>query len=275
MIPAPSTASIRHADLERLLSRERLGSYVGHAGSLDRAIDLYRWNAEAGGALWPSIGHVEVALRNAMSAGLTARHDRLERSGSWLDDPAAELDPRMRSHIAAARRRVRKRGKAAVDCQTISELGFGFWRFLITRRHTALWPDLASAFPGAPDRRVSGRAGPAPRDGRGSGCAAARAAQPHRAPPAHLEPRSRGALRRRAARRRLSRRGSAGVGRALVHRAGTAARAAGRSDPALTFSSARREAARGRLHSRRPTRRGASASRCPTRECRRSGGQRA
>ncbi|MFL5818760.1 MAG: hypothetical protein ACJ76L_14330 [Conexibacter sp.] len=104
-------------------------------------------------AFCPSIGHVEIALRNAMSASLTTRHERLGRERSWLDDPAGELDPRMRSHVAAARRRVRQRGKDAVDSQTISELGFGFWRFLITRRHTVLWPDLASAFPGAPDRR--------------------------------------------------------------------------------------------------------------------------
>lgn len=48
---------------------------------------------------------------------------------------------------------MRRKGKRPSESQTISELGFGFWRFLITRRHTALWPDLASAFPGAPDRR--------------------------------------------------------------------------------------------------------------------------
>jgi len=35
----------------------------------------------------------------------------------------------------------------------ISELSFGFWRFLITKKLTGLWPDLASAFPDAPDRR--------------------------------------------------------------------------------------------------------------------------
>lgn len=37
--------------------------------------------------------------------------------------------------------------------QTISELSLGFWRFLVARRLTGLWPDLASAFPHAPDRK--------------------------------------------------------------------------------------------------------------------------
>lgn len=59
----------------------------------------------------------------------------------------------MRAHVVTARRRVRRTGKRADDDRTISELGFGFWRYLVTRRRTSLWPDLASAFPGAPDRR--------------------------------------------------------------------------------------------------------------------------
>jgi hypothetical protein len=48
---------------------------------------------------------------------------------------------------------VRQKGKRASDGQTISELSFGFWRFLITRKLTGIWPDLASGFPHAPDRR--------------------------------------------------------------------------------------------------------------------------
>ncbi|MHB1468666.1 MAG: hypothetical protein ACYCX7_05875, partial [Solirubrobacteraceae bacterium] len=48
---------------------------------------------------------------------------------------------------------VRQKGKRASDGQTISELSFGFWRFLITKKLTRLWPDLASGFPHAPDRR--------------------------------------------------------------------------------------------------------------------------
>lgn len=153
MTLAYSNTTIPEQSLVRLLSPERLSSYVSQVGSVDRAIDLYCWNATVSAGFWPAIGHVEVTLRNAMSASLAARHHQLNRAESWLDDPTSELDPRMRFQIAAARRRVLQRGKNASDSQTISELSFGFWRFLITRRHTALWPDLASAFPGAPDRR--------------------------------------------------------------------------------------------------------------------------
>jgi len=148
-----SSSTISDDRLALLLSRERLRAYVNHSGDFRRGIELYRWNAAVSAAFWPPLGHVEVALRNAMSHGLAARHERFGRVGSWLDDPDSELDARMRSHIASARRRAVQGGKVATDGQTISELGFGFWRYLVTRRRTSLWPDLASAFPGAPDRR--------------------------------------------------------------------------------------------------------------------------
>ncbi|HEX7291487.1 MAG TPA: hypothetical protein VF250_10210 [Conexibacter sp.] len=148
-----SSSDISDERLTHILSSERLGTYVAHCGDVKAGIALYRWNAAMSAAFWPSLGHVEVALRNAMNDSLVARHARLDRDGSWLDDPASELDSRMRSHIAAARRRVAQRGKRVTDAQTISALGFGFWRFLVTRGRMALWPDLASGFPGAPDRR--------------------------------------------------------------------------------------------------------------------------
>lgn len=153
MIPTISSTAISNRRLEQLLSSERLSTYVDACGAFEPAIELYRWNAAVSAAFWPSLGHLEVALRNAMSDSLAARHRRLDRQGSWLDDPAGDLDARMRGHVAAARARIRKQGKRADDAQTVSELGFGFWRFLLTKRRTGLWPDLASAFPGAPDRR--------------------------------------------------------------------------------------------------------------------------
>lgn len=39
--------------------------------------------------------------------------------------------------------------------KVIAELGFGFWRFLLTRKTSdTLWPDLAGAFPHAPSRAL-------------------------------------------------------------------------------------------------------------------------
>lgn len=115
---------------------------------------MYRWNSAITAAFWEPIGHLEVALRNTLDNRLAARHRRLERPGSWLDDPTQELSSRTRLDIATARDRVRQKGKRASDGQTISELSFGFWRFLVTKKLTGLWPDLASGFPHAPDRQL-------------------------------------------------------------------------------------------------------------------------
>ncbi|MHB1808720.1 MAG: hypothetical protein ACYCU0_05415 [Solirubrobacteraceae bacterium] len=142
------------SDLKRLFSAERLSTYIAHCrGDFAAALEMYRWNSAITAAFWEPIGHLEVALRNTLANRLQERHHRLERSGSWLDDPVGELSGRARQDIAGARDRVRQKGKRASDGQTISELSFGFWRFLITKKLTRLWPDLASGFPHAPDRR--------------------------------------------------------------------------------------------------------------------------
>lgn len=141
-------------DIERLFSAERLSTYIAHCGGdFTAAVEMYRWNSAITAAFWEPVGHLEVALRNALDDRLAARHRRLGRPGAWLDDPAGDLPGRARLDIASARERVKQKGKRASDGQTISELSFGFWRFLITKKLTRLWPDLATGFPHAPDRR--------------------------------------------------------------------------------------------------------------------------
>ena len=140
---------------ESLFSAERLSTYLSHCdGNFDAAVRLYRRNAADAAAFWRPVGHLEVAIRNALSNQIARRHNRLGRSETWLDDPDRELTTRARAVIQAARTRVNTKGKQASYSQTISELSFGFWRFLIAKRSTAIWPDLASAFPNAPDRKL-------------------------------------------------------------------------------------------------------------------------
>jgi hypothetical protein len=113
------------------------------------------------GAMWETMGHLEVALRNALSFRLARRHRRLHRVGDWLDDPAYELDTEARTDVAQARRRVQRNRKPLTQDQVISELGFGFWRFLLAKRYaTTLWPDLAGGFPNSPDRNRATVDGP-------------------------------------------------------------------------------------------------------------------
>jgi hypothetical protein len=106
--------------LRRLISEDRLSTYVARCdGRFDDAIALYRWNARASSAFWEPLGHLEVALRNTLSWRLELRHARLERPGSWLDDPASDLSPRGRQS------RIRSRGctTSATASPTISGSG--------------------------------------------------------------------------------------------------------------------------------------------------------
>jgi hypothetical protein len=147
------------------LSADRLSTYLQHCNNdLSAAIGLYEWNTSISAALWETLGHTEVVLRNTVADRLTQRHTRLSRPNSWLDDPARELDGRAINDIADARDRLRSKGKPASEGQIISELSFGFWRFLIARRYqTTLWPAIAGGFRHAPGRAIRTVEGPVSR----------------------------------------------------------------------------------------------------------------
>lgn len=152
--PDPIPASVAGKGA-RLFGGPRFAGYLAHCnGDPIAALKLYQWNAEVSAAYWETLGHPEVALRNAVAEAAANWHAHRRRLGAWLDDPAGELDVQARTEIAKARHRVATKGHPASDGQTMAELGFGFWRFLLAKRYnTTLWPGLARAFPHAPNRR--------------------------------------------------------------------------------------------------------------------------
>lgn len=148
---APAHNSPSSATVLSLFSTPRTRGYLEVCGGDGAAaLELYRWNSLVSGAFWETLGHLEVALRNVLADRLAQRHARLGRPGAWMD--SAELDSNARRDIAKARRRARQKGIDAGEEQVLTELSFGFWRFLLAKRYTGMWPDLADGFPGAPDR---------------------------------------------------------------------------------------------------------------------------
>jgi hypothetical protein len=124
-------------------------------------MELYAWNAQLAAAFFIDLGHLEVALRNALDARMTARHDGLGRPQTWLDDPTGELgrdltgagkNKQPYSDIFTARGRVQKNNKQLDHGQILSETAFGLWHQLVSKKWTGLWPELADAFPHAPNR---------------------------------------------------------------------------------------------------------------------------
>ncbi|MFB7825308.1 hypothetical protein [Streptomyces hydrogenans] len=139
-----------------LVSPERLNPYLSKcAGDLGAALALYQWNSTAAAAFFETLGHLEVMLRNALDARLVARQVRRNRADEWFTDPAVPLRGNARADIAKAQDRAKRGPAAPPRGKVIAELNFGFWRFLLARHYsTTLWPDLAGAFPHAPDRAL-------------------------------------------------------------------------------------------------------------------------
>ncbi len=148
---------------DRHVGVARMAGYLSQCGGdAERAAALYVWNAKVAGALGTDLGHLEVALRNALDERMMSRNLRLKRSGDWLDDPTRELGrdrwgtgkhAQPYKDIASAKGRVSSNSKPMSHGQVVSETTFGLWHQLVSKKwSTTLWPDLASAFPHAPNR---------------------------------------------------------------------------------------------------------------------------
>jgi hypothetical protein len=140
-----------------LISPDRLNPYLtARGGDTAAALALYRWNSDLAAAFFEPLGHLEIMLRNALDARLVARQQRRGRTVEWYADTAAPLSSNARRDIAQAQQRAGRNGTSTPRGKIIAELSFGFWRFLLARQYRAsLWPDLAGAFPHAPNRALT------------------------------------------------------------------------------------------------------------------------
>jgi len=138
-----------------LLTPERLSSYLAATGGdLDRALDLYEWNARLGAAVFEDLGYLEVVLRNACHAQLDWWNRRNRGADPWY--LTAPLTPQSQKDVADARRRATRGGRGEMPGRVVAELMFGFWRFLHARSYEAtLWtPCVRHAYPHQrPNRR--------------------------------------------------------------------------------------------------------------------------
>ena len=150
-------STINHEAIARRLTRERLRSYLtSTGGDLEKAIALYDWNAQVGGALHEDIGRLEVVFRNAIDEALVTYGAAQGWPTVWYR--RRQLFPgrhgaRALDDIKTARGRATRRGVPEVHGKVVAELSFGFWRFLCTTPYlTSLWvPAVAEAFPNHPD----------------------------------------------------------------------------------------------------------------------------
>lgn len=118
-------SAAEEAALRRAISPDRIGTYrrAAAAAGCDE-LDLYVWDRDLGSAVLADIAIVEVALRNAVHAALTAHVG----TGEWFTHDIG-LDDRSRRALAAAWGQLptAKRTPGRV----IARLMFGFWAGLL------------------------------------------------------------------------------------------------------------------------------------------------
>lgn len=159
----PTAARLDLTVIRKRLSEARLQRYEREmGGDLSAALELYQWNTEVCAAFYGLLQGVEVVLRNAISEQMQDLHVDRGFNESWFDDPFGLLDSRRLGDIEEACNRIVHDGHVVTHDRIISQLTFGFWRYLLSARyeHTLWVPALRKAFPGLPGVRrrfIAGR----------------------------------------------------------------------------------------------------------------------
>jgi hypothetical protein len=142
--------------VEQTLSRERLDPFRSDPNDSLSIISNYFWNIALCQSLYPCIGLVEVAMRNAIHTSLADYFGRT----NWFDLPGL-LQTNERLALNAAKVSLSRAGKIMTPGRIVAELSFGFWTALLSSLYgnspkgPRLWASpnsilLARAFPYAP-----------------------------------------------------------------------------------------------------------------------------
>lgn len=140
--------------VEKTLSKPRLAPYLkAMNGDLDGALSLYVINVLASAELFEWLAFLEICLRNSLVTALRGV------SANEYDDPFLvhwkALTSESRDAYSKATKRLTDKEKNASFDRIISELPFGFWRYLLSATYeSTLWTShLRHAFPGLRPRK--------------------------------------------------------------------------------------------------------------------------
>ncbi len=139
------------AALINVLSAPRLGAYRQRPDEEPQVvIGRYKWNIRLCQALYPALGHLEIALRNSLHNALTSYC----KSTGWYMCQPSVLGQRETATVRAAQGELARRDKQAHPDAVVAELSFAFWTSLLSRDYEGtLWPALLKAvFPNMPRR---------------------------------------------------------------------------------------------------------------------------
>ncbi|MGH7883466.1 MAG: hypothetical protein ACREN8_11295 [Candidatus Dormibacteraceae bacterium] len=113
-------------ELESWFSSDRLGAYrMACGGDPHRAVATYEWNAYISGALWSTLGHVEVLLRNALHRQLGEWSRHRYGDDRWYLTISELINQQTSEDIANARRRAIRDGRVETSGRVVANLTSG------------------------------------------------------------------------------------------------------------------------------------------------------
>ena len=142
--------NVSHDVLMQRISLARLSSFLRQTnGDIPFALRLYEWNAHLSASVFELLGHVEVIIRNAMHRELSEWNMEKFGKPDWFTNDHGLLVPKALADLSLAHERLVRRKRQVTGDRIVSELNFGFWRFLLAKQYrTTLWPAaLKNAFP--------------------------------------------------------------------------------------------------------------------------------
>jgi len=140
---------------EKWITEARFAPYVAKTdGDHDKAVALYVWNARISAAMFETLHHVEVILRNAIDSRFAPVDAAAPPREPWLADPTV-LNEASRQRVHATAARISREGKTPTRGRVVAGLSFGFWRALFDKKYDRLWVShLHRAFPGGSGNRA-------------------------------------------------------------------------------------------------------------------------
>ncbi|HEX3391958.1 MAG TPA: hypothetical protein VHS55_05305 [Solirubrobacteraceae bacterium] len=136
------------------ITEARFAPYLAEArGDHETAVAFYVWNAQISAALFETLHHVEVLLRNAIDGQFAPLNTSAAPSTTWLEDPAI-LNEASRRRVRETIERIVRDDKTPTRGRVVAGLSFAFWRALFDKKYNQLWVlHLHRAFPaGTGDR---------------------------------------------------------------------------------------------------------------------------
>jgi hypothetical protein len=145
---------VKPAQATSWLTDARFAPYLTAAGGdHETAVARYVWNARISAAMFETLHHVEVLLRNAIDAQFPPVNPADAPRHTSLED-ATMLSEESRKRVVETIARITRDGKKPTRGRVVAGLSFGFWRALFDKRYDRLWVShLHRAFPaGSGDR---------------------------------------------------------------------------------------------------------------------------